>query len=55
MDRGRTVKRIFESKTKGSRRREGPKLRWLEDVEKDLHEMKVRRWRQKAEGKNGRL
>jgi hypothetical protein len=25
-----------------------PRLRWLEDVEKDLGEMKVKRWRQKA-------
>ena len=23
-------------------------MRWLEDVEKDLQEMKVRKWRQKA-------
>ena len=23
-------------------------MRWLEDVEKDLREMKVKRWRQKA-------
>jgi hypothetical protein len=23
-------------------------LRWLEDVEKDLYEMKVKRWQQKA-------
>jgi hypothetical protein len=23
-------------------------MRWLEDVEKDLWEMKVKRWRQKA-------
>ena len=25
-----------------------PRLRWLEDVEKDLWEMKVKRWLQKA-------
>jgi hypothetical protein len=47
MDQGRTVKKIMESKPK-SRRRERPRMRWLEDVEKDLREMKVKRWRQKA-------
>jgi hypothetical protein len=25
-------------------------LRWLEDVEEDLREMKVKKWRQKAVG-----
>jgi hypothetical protein len=48
MDQGRTVKKMFESKPEGSRRRGRPRLRWLEDVEKDLHEMKVKRWQQKA-------
>ena len=48
MDQGRTIKKIYDSKTEGSRRREGPKLRWVEVVEKDLREMKVKRWRQKA-------
>jgi plasmid maintenance system killer protein len=48
MDQGRTVKEVFESKAGGSKRRVRPRLRWLEDVEKDLREMKVKRWRQKA-------
>jgi hypothetical protein len=39
MDQGRTVKKIFESKPEGSRRRGRPSLRWMEDVEKDLREM----------------
>jgi len=30
----------------GSRRKERPRLRWQEDVEKDLREMKYKRWRQ---------
>ena len=48
MDQGRTVKEVFESKAEGSRRRVRPRLRWMEDVEKDLRETKVKRWRQKA-------
>ena len=38
MDQGRTFKKVFESKPEGRRR---GRLRWLEDVEKDLREMKV--------------
>jgi hypothetical protein len=41
MGEGRRVKKMFESNPDGSRR-----LRWLEDVEKDLGKMKVKRWRQ---------
>jgi hypothetical protein len=47
MDQGRTDK-IFESKTAGSIRRGRPRLRWLEDVEKDLWEKKAQRRRQNA-------
>ena len=55
MDQGRTYKKIFESKAEGSRRRGRPRLRWFENVEKDLREKKVKRWRQKAvDRKNGR-
>jgi hypothetical protein len=34
MDQVRTVKKIFESKPQGSRRRGRPRLRWLENVER---------------------
>jgi hypothetical protein len=45
MDNEREVKKIFESKPRGRRRRKGrPRLRWVEDVEKDLQEMNVKRW-----------
>jgi len=47
MDQGRTCK-IFESKREGSRRRGRPRVRWLEDVGKNVREMKAKRWRQKA-------
>ena len=39
MDHGRTVKKILESKSEGSRKRGRPRLRWLKDVEKDRPEM----------------
>jgi hypothetical protein len=42
-DQGKTVKKIFQSKLEGSRRTGRPRLRWLEEVEKDLREMKVKR------------
>jgi len=48
MSQGRIVKKIFESKPEGCRRRGSPRMRWLEDVEKNLREMKLKRWRQKA-------
>jgi hypothetical protein len=48
MDHGRVVKKIFDSKPEGRRRRMGrPRSRWLEDA-KDLREMQVKRWQQKA-------
>jgi len=52
MDQGRTCK-IFESKLEGSRNRRRPRVRWLEDVEKDVREMKIKRWRQKAVDREG--
>jgi len=42
MDQGKIFK-IFESKRDGSRRRGRPRVRWLEDVEKDVREMKIKR------------
>jgi len=40
--------KIFVSKPKVRIRIGRPRMRWLEDVERDLCEMKVKRWRQKA-------
>jgi hypothetical protein len=48
VDHGRIVKKIFESTPEGRRRTARPTLRWSEDVEDDLRNMKVKRWRQKA-------
>jgi len=36
MDQRRRVKKIFESKPEGSRRRGRPGLRWLEDAERGV-------------------
>jgi hypothetical protein len=47
-DQGRTVKKISESKREGSIRMGRPRWRWLEDVDKNVREIKVKRWRQKA-------
>jgi hypothetical protein len=48
MDQVRTIKKIFERKLVGSTRRGRPRLRWLEDAEKGLREMKTKRRRLKA-------
>jgi hypothetical protein len=48
MDQGRAFKIIFENEPEGSRRRERTRLRWLEDVGKDLLLMKIKKWLQKA-------
>jgi hypothetical protein len=43
MDQGRVVKILFQSKPEGRRRMAGPRLRWFEDDENDLWELKVKR------------
>lgn len=47
MDQGGAVKK-FDHKLGGSRTKGRPRFRWLEDVEKDILEMKVKRWEHKA-------
>jgi hypothetical protein len=42
MDQGKTVKKAFETKQERSRRRGRSRWRWLEHVEKDLREIKVK-------------
>jgi hypothetical protein len=44
---------IFESKPDGRRKMGSPRLRWLEDGEKDLREIEVTRWRHKAVDRKG--
>ena len=43
MDLGRVVEKMSKREI---RRIERSRLRWLEDVERDLRQMKVKRWRQ---------
>lgn len=45
---GRIVKKVYESKPEESRRRGNVRMRWMENVEKDRWEMKVKSWRQTA-------
>ena len=40
MDRARVVKKLFDCKSEGRRRMGRPKLRWPEDIQKNLQEMK---------------
>jgi hypothetical protein len=41
MEHGRIIKKIFESKPEGRRRMGRPRLRWFEDAEEDLPEVKM--------------
>jgi hypothetical protein len=50
----RAVKKIFESNPEGSRRIARPRLRWLEDAEKALREVKASGDRRQSLGKKGR-
>jgi hypothetical protein len=51
MDQGRAVKKVFENKSEGSRIMGRPRLRWLKNVEKNVRNMKIKRWRQKEAGR----
>jgi hypothetical protein len=55
MDHGRVIKKIFEGKPQGRRRIGRPKLRWLHGVEKDLWDIKVKRWQQKRMDREDRV
>jgi hypothetical protein len=48
MDHRRLIKEKSEIEMKGRRRMGRPKFRCLEDVEKNLRELKFKRWRQMA-------
>jgi len=46
MEEDRMPKQIFTQEVEGSRRRERPRKRWKEEVERDLQVLGVRRWRE---------
>jgi len=48
MNETRSVKKIFERNLEGRRGRGRPRLRWINDVEDDLRNLGVKRWRKKA-------
>jgi hypothetical protein len=43
-----TVMKIFEEKLGGRRGRGRPRLKWIDDVEDNLRNMDIKRWRIKA-------
>jgi hypothetical protein len=57
MEENRMPKMIFIQELEGPRRRGRPRKRWKEEVEKDLHVLGVRRWREFVTDrkKNGRI
>jgi len=48
MDCERVLNKILESEQEGRRRMRRTRMKWLEDFEKNLKEVKVKRWRQKS-------
>jgi transcription termination factor 2 len=48
MNETRSVKKIFEGKLERRRGKGRPRLGWINDVEDDLRELGVKRWRTKA-------
>jgi hypothetical protein len=46
MAENRMPKMIFSQELEGPRRRGKPRKRWKEEVERDLHVLGVRRWRE---------
>jgi hypothetical protein len=48
MEENRMAKKIFSQELEEPRRKGKPRRGWKEEVERDLHELRVRRWRELA-------
>jgi hypothetical protein len=46
MEEDRMPKKIFTQELEGTRRKGIPRKRWIEEVERDLQVLEVRRWRE---------
>ncbi|GFT40624.1 uncharacterized protein TNCV_3007981 [Trichonephila clavipes] len=40
-----TTKKVFKAQPIGTRRKSGPNMRWIDDLEKDLLVLKTKNWR----------
>jgi hypothetical protein len=49
MSDDRSTKKLYNNKPEGLRLVERPRKRWLDEVEQDLKQMEVRRWRRQAQ------
>jgi len=51
MEEDKMPKKIFNHELERTRRRRRPRKRWNEEVERDLHVLGVRRWRELVVGR----
>jgi hypothetical protein len=52
MEDSRMLKIVMREKIYTRRKRGRPKVRWLEEVQEDLLEMRIEGWRKKAQDRN---
>jgi hypothetical protein len=52
MEDSRMSKRVMREKIYTRRKRDRPKVRWLDDVQKNLREMGIEGWRRKAQDRD---